>query len=292
MKTHICPFCGKKVHGKHLSTCKLIPQGLSEDDVRLQYIQHNTYNGICNDIINDYTNLMSLPDLKKKYDLDYKNIQFILNYHNIELRTLSQSAKTISVAKIRNTCLEKYGVDNPSKYADVQKKKSETFIKHYGVDNVWKTKEYAQFTSDRWNSYSSEKKNELLQKWSRKRGTVSKLELHIIELFKELNIDIVTQFKFKHYYHKYDIQIVNTHILFEINGDFWHANPEKYNEDDILNFGDIIHTAKSIWAKDKANIEYAESQNYIVFTIWETFINEHTDEEIKQYILEVLTSLN
>jgi len=40
----------------------------------------------------------------------------------------------------KNTCIKKYGVDNPLKNKDMQKKRRETLIKKYGVDNPLKNK--------------------------------------------------------------------------------------------------------------------------------------------------------
>ena len=185
MKTYLCPFCNSKVHGNHLKTCKQNINNLAIDETRLLYIQYNTYRNIQYDIIKDYNNLYSLTDLKKKYDLDFKNIQFILKYYNVNIRDLKTSALQITSNKVKKTCLQKYGVSNPSQTDIVKKKKCDTFIKHYGVDNIWKTEEYKQFTSDRWNSYTKEEKNKILSKWTRKHGSISNLEIRIIKLFKE-----------------------------------------------------------------------------------------------------------
>lgn len=38
--------------------------------------------------------------------------------------------------------MEKYGVPNISQSEIIKQKKRETFIEHYGVDNIWKSKEY------------------------------------------------------------------------------------------------------------------------------------------------------
>ena len=40
--------------------------------------------------------------------------------------------------KTRETCQERYGVDNPSKSKEIQTKMKETCVSRYGVENVWK----------------------------------------------------------------------------------------------------------------------------------------------------------
>lgn len=77
--------------------------------------------------------------LKEKYDnIDYKSIFFLLSLKNIPLRTLSESAKKISIEKNKKTCKERYGVENVSQLDEIKKKKEKTFTEHYGVDNIWK----------------------------------------------------------------------------------------------------------------------------------------------------------
>ena len=40
--------------------------------------------------------------------------------------------------KTKNTCLEKYGVDNPMKLNIVKEKSKQTCLEKYGVDNIFK----------------------------------------------------------------------------------------------------------------------------------------------------------
>jgi hypothetical protein len=283
---HICPFCGKKYKrlSSHYYNCKEL-NNLSKEEVKIKYLKFRTNNdNILEDIKNEYLNNKSLTDIKEKYNLDLKSICWCLSYQKIHIRSVSESYNIITKQKIINTSQKKWGVDNPSQAQEIKDKKSATFIKHYGVDNIWKTKEYAEFTSKRWASYSNEKKSELIHKWTHQDGRISKLENKIISILNDLNIPIETQFKFNKYFHKYDIHILNTNILLEINGDFWHANPKLYKSDDELNFPRKNKIkALDIWNKDKKNIEYAISENYIVIQLWESDIYEYE----KQNKLEI-----
>lgn len=235
---------------------------------------------------------MSFPDIKAKYNIDYKNIYLCLKSKGIKLRTISESQCKISSIKSKKTCLEKYGVENPSQVDEVKRKKEETFIKHYGVDNIWKTKEYREFTSKRWASYNKEKKSELIHKWTKQEGRISKIENKIVNIFNNLNIPIETQFKFPKFFHKYDILLKNTNVIIEVQGDFWHANPNKYKENDIIHFpGNKSYLAKELWKKDLQKIHYAESQNYKVIQIWESDIREQEkNKNLEIYLLDILNN--
>ena len=46
--------------------------------------------------------------------------------------------------KYKQTCLEKYGVENISQLAEIKEKKKQTTFEHYGVDSYAKTKEYKE----------------------------------------------------------------------------------------------------------------------------------------------------
>lgn len=93
--------------------------------------------------------------------------------------------------------------------------------------------------------------------------SVSRAELEICEL---LNLPINSQICIdpnKGYV--YDI-VIDKKII-EYNGDYWHMNPSKYNENDYN--GRVHMSAKEIWIKDKAKIDFAKSLGYEVLVIWE-----------------------
>lgn len=286
-----CKFCGKEVEriNRHLDFCKFIPSGMSKDEAFIEEIKYNFGDNIVEKVVNDYVNNLSLPDIYKKYGLSYHYTQKILIINGIELRGISESAIKITASKHRKTCMEKYGVENVSQVKIFKEKKKKTFIEHYGIDNIWKTEEYKQFTRDRWNSYSDEEKTKLLNMGKKRKGTISLFEKKIISYLVELGVELETQFKFERYFHKYDIRIKNTNILIEINGDFWHANPNKYNADDILKFSSTNHIkAKDVWRKDEKNRKFAENKNYKVLYVWESDIEGKNDIESKKFLLNLI----
>jgi G:T-mismatch repair DNA endonuclease (very short patch repair protein) len=59
--------------------------------------------------------------------------------------------------------------------------------------------------------------------------------------------------------------------IIEFFGDFWHANPEKYKENDV------IHNklrARDIWKKDKNRIEKFDNLGYKTSIIWENELKD------------------
>ena len=145
IKERYCPFCGLKLinGGRHIYACKKRNLNLSKEQIKLKFLEYNFGENILENICNDYQNLYSLPMLKEKYNgIDSNSVYFLLSLKNISIRSISESAIKISKEKFKNTCLKKYGVENPSQSKDIKNKKEQTFLKHYGVNNIWKLQNY------------------------------------------------------------------------------------------------------------------------------------------------------
>ena len=81
-------------------------------------------------------------------------------------------------------------------------------------------------------------------------------------------------------------------IIIEINGDYWHANPKKYNENDEIKFPHIGYKkVKDIWELDKKYINHAKKCGFTVFEIWESDMNKLNDEELSIYIINLLKNI-
>lgn len=74
-------------------------------------------------------------------------------------------------------------------------------------------------------------------------------------------------------------------IIIEYNGDFWHANPAKYNAADIVHHG---RTAKEIWEHDAERIALLESLGYQVIQVWGSDYQTN-DTKIISEIVQKLT---
>lgn len=136
-----------------------IESKIKQDFVNKQAVRLNTFNRYIelNKEIKIYLEniLISIPEWESIYNV-FKGILF-----NLKLKRCKTCGKLISFSKINNTycstkCLnidpeikdkikntniEKYGVDNPAKNIKIQTKIKETNIKKYGVDNPAKAKE-------------------------------------------------------------------------------------------------------------------------------------------------------
>lgn len=257
---------------------------------------------------------MSLPDFKEKFGFNYEQTLFLLDYFKIPARNHSQ-AGTKSVSKREKTCLEKYGQRNPSQLQEVKDKKASTFTKNYGVDNIWKT-QFFQDNLDRfylekygighldhqkkrsrlvWEKKTPKERKEWLDKsllseqcirGDKKGYITSKPEQKISDILDSLGITHTRQFLIrepnKRYY--YDIYIPAFNLIIEFNGDYWHANPNKYKSNDVVffKFGEVI--AQEIWDKDKKKIDAAKNKGHNVIIIWEAETLKLDSVELKNLI--------
>lgn len=265
----------------------------------------------------------SLPDFRREFGWNYEQTQFALDWFAIPKRTLSQGSKG-AVSKRVRTCQERYGVDNPSQSTHVKAKKAETFVKHYGEDNVWKTKEFKEsldtyyeakhgvsfhaFQKKRakkvWQLKSPEERRRWLEKSilsesaQENRGwggyNVSKPEGVISDLLAKMEIPHTRQFPLKDGRKRffYDLHVTHANLVIEFNGDYWHANPSLYKADDVITYpwGDTF--AHEIWERDQRKLDLARQRGHSVIVIWERDIQGLTDDQILDLLRSRLSTIS
>lgn len=256
-----CPFCDKLVgNDPHIYFCK---KRTTDDRLEIKYLfisknfpEISNIETLKRVYIDD---VKSLVDIRSEYGIDFKSTLFLLDYFRIKKRDISTSSKLISSKKYKQTCLVKYGVDNVSKSDKIKKAKKETFLKNYGVDNIFKDDNFKKWILENnfaWNNLTDEENQERIRKqtssikkyWDeltdeqknkifRYNGT-SNLETKISETLNHLSIPYTTQFPLGG--KLFDFRITNTNILIEVNGDYWHCNPNLYKIDEIVKFPGVI----------------------------------------------------
>lgn len=303
-----CPFCKNRINrydGQHIYRCNKNMHIWNKRDVKYEYLLFNfPIISKRNIIFDEYVvKNKSLPDIKKEYNINYKNILFLLDYFDIKKRTLKTSSKQISSKKYKKTCLIKYGLDNVSKVQSIKDKKK--IKKDYTIDKDKFEKLINMFLSNEISSYNTivDKKikkelkkeiNEYHRYWNDLNdeqkdflmGKDSKYESRISKCMDNLGISYITKYQIGKKY--YDFKIYGTSIIIEVNSDFWHANPLIYKRSDKLNFPFGKITSWSIWKKDQYKKEIAENYNYKIIQIWESDIKDLNDQELLKFMINEL----
>jgi len=74
-----------------------------------------------------------------------------------------------------------------------------------------------------------------------------------------------------------------TNSCIEFNGDFWHANPDIYEEKDVLNI--IKKTAKQLWEKDDLKSKKILESGHRLLIVWEKNLREDFEKELEKCIV-------
>lgn len=298
-----CPFCKNRINrfdGRHIYRCNKNMKVWTKAGIKFEFLSYNfPIISTKNTLFDEYViKLKSLPDIRKDYNISYKNIIFLLDYYNIKRRTMKVSSKQISSKKYKKTCLAKYGVDNVSKLQFVKDKKLnkrlnasrniENFnnLKNLFVSNSLsipkdmdehmkkEIEKLYRICYKYWLNLTDEQKDYLMDK------IYSQIESKITNCLDKMNITYTRRFMVGRKF--FDIKINN--LLIDVNSDTWHANPSFYKEKDTLKFPFKRVKVSSIWQRDRVKRELAESYGYKVFYVWESDIKELDDEQVINYL--------
>lgn len=312
-----CPYTNDIISEKN-QIGSYIRSTSKNKNIDKDYLKYLIYKQTYGDIVskvkfeNYYVGLgYSLPMFLKDFGITYNITQFLIKYHKLPKRSMSESTKLGAVrAKLTNldrygvdqifklkifddkrkkTYLERYGVENPFTKATCLKNLNDLYIKRYGIGlkeykslkskSVWKKKTPEQKENWLKNSILSDKsKKECLHTLGCNQS--SKPEILIGKLLLDEGFNITSQFRVGRY--AFDYALTDFNILIEFNGDLFHANPEKYLEDDYIPL--VKKTAKDIWDKDFIKTQQAISRGYSIIVIWENEIKNKDDSYIKDLI--------
>jgi very-short-patch-repair endonuclease len=211
-----------------------------------------------------------------------KNKQIAKNMIQTKIHKYGKNCFKIIGQKIQNTVKIRHNVNSGFwvKNKDGELKRDETLIKNFGsLENA---------------NLQTEKKRE--RTFLKRYGDT-----------KILRVPSVMKKRFSHFYftkphkklkHAINLQIFNNNfeteqfikvdnlsfsvdelnkekkIILFVDGDYWHANPNKYSADDVLYKNT---TAAQIWEKDETITNTLENHNYIVLRFWESDIYKNLD---------------
>jgi len=187
----------------------------------------------------------------------------------------------------RNTCLDRYGVPhNFCKESESRKQWEARLLEEEGITNVFQREEVKEKIAKTFlERYGTECPHELSV--ARGKNTYSSVHQRVVEELIELGEDFEIEKKINNpdgRYYSFDL-VFDDWLLVEINGDYWHGNPEMYSPDDIILKGSSKEmTVEEKWKKDKKKLDIARKAGYTVMVIWESDLNECFDCEIERIL--------
>lgn len=229
-------------------------------------------------------------------------------------KTIQTKSKDKNIAcrnhfnKIKMNCktcslLLQHGKGNPfygKKHTDKTKQSiSEKKIgKLKGINNPMSKKEWRDKAADKirekWNNGEmehvrkifSEKLKETRRLGKIKSCNVSLKEKQIGKLLLDMGLEIIQSYQIDTKI--CDIYIPKFNLIIEYNGDYWHCNPKKYNEDYFNQ--KKSKTAKDIWEYDLRKLELIKSYGYNLEIVWESDLK--SDPDIIKKIINKYDSKN
>jgi G:T-mismatch repair DNA endonuclease (very short patch repair protein) len=190
----------------------------------------------------------SYQDIAAKFDSNRKSISSVIK--KLDIKTTFEGEKNKEkrrVEKIKKTCLKKYGYKNIAQVPKYRKKIAETMHDRYGSF-------FGNILGD------------------------SKFQNNIAKILRDNNIEYreeVSEFgRFnkvlnKHYSPRVDFILDSNKIIIECLGDYWHANPSKFKNDDKIFLRREFVDASKVWANDKIRNNHITSFGYKIICIWE-----------------------
>lgn len=179
-------------------------------------------------------------------------------------------------AKAKETCKSRYGDPN---YRNIDQQK-ETFSKRTSEQNQKSLDKRRKTNYERYGVYDTVaicKRAAGISNLSYRIKDI--LDAHKIPYEMEFRIDIPNSTHFR----LYDFKFGNT--ILELNGDYFHANPQIYAQNDVIRIRKVDYLAIDIWNSDKQKKELAENNGYIVKYLWENDMKHMSDIDILQWIV-------
>lgn len=278
-----CKYCKKKLklknkHTKsgHLAKCRKWKEWKSEnltyEKLHFLYIKSK----------------MSLPEIKEHFNLDsVTTIWKELKKNSIPIKSTKEANKSEkSKEKRKQTHLKRYGYPhNFCKDSPSRKEWEDRLLKEEGITNVFQRKEVIEKIKNTIvTKYKNEDPRSPLIRGSKVYSSIHK---EVVEELLKYNINLRIEHKIRDNKRTYffDIIIENTNKLIEVNGDYWHGNPEIYKPNDLILKGSLKeYKVSDKWKTDKDKILTAEKLGYKVFIIWEKDLKENKEEVIKKTI--------
>lgn len=284
----------------------------------------NKYGGMHFNATDEVKNKRKITNLEKygvEHVLQSENVRSKIENTNLKKYGHKTPLKNKDIKKkIKETVINRYGVDNVSKSKYIKDLKTATTFSNYGVayplqsekikDKMEKTMvdRYGKIHSSHIDSSNKKREQTWLDKYGVKNplllvgdNGVSKLsqeffwsiynklpeylksKVYFSELNKEFNI------KSGEFFYYYDFVMSDVKMAIEFNGDYWHCNPNVYEDKFIHEH--IGKTAKEIWEYDYKKIESLKEMGYDVYVVWESdyLKNKH---EVVSRLIKIISNLD
>jgi len=119
----------------------------------------------------------------------------------------------------------------------------------------------------------------------KRQSYTSSYEKRIANILEDLDIKFVQQKSCNKKY-RYDFFLKDFNLYIEFNGDYWHANPNQFNENYYHPHKKIL--AREIWEYDNTKRVNVINNGYNFITIWESEVKKFDNQQLKEFISGII----
>jgi very-short-patch-repair endonuclease len=184
-----------------------------------------------------------------------------------------KATKTDLYRKKQSALMTNIYQKNPTAYINARKRSPTAWMKKSNIER-WELLYGKEIALEKQKSWS--KKNKLPNN-----SKDTKPEREFASLLNLNNIKYEKQKPVMKY--RCDFYIPRYNLIVEIDGDYWHANPKKYNENDLI--GPAKKTASSIWESDKNKTSDILKEGYGILRYWASDLKNITHEKVFEDIV-------
>lgn len=220
---------------------------------------------------------------KKITFLGENNPSYNRKMSNDELKLRSEITKKLwqnesyrnKIKKGRHLFFEKNG-HWPGTDEDSKLKRKETMIEKFGIPHNWVGK-YGQRNCDKTTIQIYGKTSaQMLVDYTPFYNKKTDIEKIFEKILEELEIPFQCKFriydkeKVNFWFREYDFLILNTKILIEVDGDYWHGNENFFKE--------LSDFQKSVQINDEIKENFANIKGYDIVRFWGSDVKKNVDE--------------
>ena len=221
------------------------------------------------------TDKKSTPQISKELKMNKKTLLILMHHYGIHLRNTSEASLN-RVQRDGQWCTGLTKYDHPSimRYAMARMGKNNPYFTAPGFEE--REKKWAEGRLRGWKIFNA-------------RCNPKSTERRMTKILDKYSIKHLSQFYL--FFHKdgkkkwriYDYLIGN--LIIEMNGDYFHANPMMFKEDDEIKVAaSKKFKAKEIWTYDEEKMKVAKDQGYNTLVIWERDFKQMSDDEVADMI--------
>jgi G:T-mismatch repair DNA endonuclease (very short patch repair protein) len=158
----------------------------------------------------------------------------------------------------------------------------DVWLKKYGEIEANKKLVEFKLNKSKWLLENPEHHQNMIINSHIKKYRKTSIEIKVEEYLKEIKINFKYNFILNNLY-QFDFLIKDMKLIIETHGDYWHANPLYYSDNDYTK-KKLNETQRYKVNLDNLKLEYAIENKYKLLSIWETDIkNDNYKKILKNY---------